>query len=381
MTTEGTRMALISAHTAATDVASVVTDLASQLSVSDDPSFIVVFCGHDLDGTAVAAGLVGHLPTARVVSCSSAGEFTERAHSRGGAAAVAFPRSVAATVATALVDVSGGVSEGVSSAVEALESQLGASLRGLDPNRHVGLVLIDGLAGHEEEINQALGRAAPFLSFVGGSAGDDLRFERTWVATDWAGPSQGAVLAVLELTTPFTVLKTCSFEPSARSYTVTKADLASRTVHQLDGRPVLEVYAEAVGGSPAELGTSVFMAHPFGVMIDGLSWIRSPQQITSDGGLKFYCRLPEGTRIHLMDPTDLVADTASALSQAREQLNGHIGGGLLFNCILRRLELDATNRHDEFLRVFDGIPLAGLHTYGESWLGHINQTCTGLLIG
>jgi hypothetical protein len=376
-------MPVISAHTTATDVTSVVDDIAGQLvAVETDPSFILVFCGHEHDGSAIAAGLVGRMPKARVIGCSSAGEFTERTNSTAGVAAVAFPRSVAATVATALVDVGGGgVREGVAAAVDSLESQLGASLRGLDPHRYVGVVLIDGLCGHEEEINQALGRAAPFLSFVGGSAGDDLRFERTWVATDRATCAEGAVLAVLELTTPFTVLKTCSFVPSEQSFTVTRADLATRTVYELDERPVLEVYAAAAGVGVGELGTSVFMAHPFGLMIDGLPWIRSPQQITPDGGLKFYCRLPEDTKIYLMDPTDLVADTTSALAQAREQLAGHVGGGMLFNCILRRLELDATDRHAEFLRIFEGIPLAGLHTYGESWLGHINQTCTGLLVG
>lgn len=81
-----------------------------------------------------------------------------------------------------------------------------------------------------------------------------------------------------------------------------------------------------------------------------------------------------------MDPTDLVADTAAAVAQAQAQLNGTASGGLLFNCILRRLDLDASDRHEAFLDIFKDMSVAGLHTYGESWLGHINQTCTGLLL-
>ena len=49
-----------------------------------------------------------------------------------------------------------------------------------------------------------------------------------------------------------------------------------------------------------------------------------------------------------------------------------------FNCILRRLEMDADDSHGAFTECFDA-PTAGFHTYGESWLGHINQTLTAIL--
>lgn len=382
MTTDNQRTSLLSAHTAATDTATVISDLSGQLIAGQrDPSLIVFFCGHQLDGAALASGLAGRMPGASVVGCSSAGEFTQRAFSSRGAAALAFPRSVAPRVATAVVDVTGGIIEGVETAAEDLERQLGTRLRDLDPQRYVGLVLIDGLSSQEEEINQALGRVAPFLSFVGGSAADDLEYERTWMATDRLSVDRGAVLAVIELSVPYTVLKTCSFVPTAHSFTVTRADALRRIVYELDGRPVLDVYAEAFGVTPDKLDDALFRRHPMGVMIDTQPWIRAPQAPMPDGSLRLYCRLPEDTKIHLMEATDLIQDTRTALAASAAQLGGDIRGGLLFNCVHRRLDLDETGRLGEYVRIFEDIPVAGLHTYGESWLGHINQTCTGLLLG
>jgi hypothetical protein len=34
-----------------------------------------------------------------------------------------------------------------------------------------------------------------------------------------------------------------------------------------------------------------------------------------------------------------------------------------------------------YIATFGSIPAAGFHTYGESWLGHMNYSLTGLVFG
>jgi hypothetical protein len=242
-------------------------------------------------------------------------------------------------------------------------------------------VLFEGLHMREEAANEALGNVAPLLSFVGGSAGDDLAFESTRVFHNGEVCDDGAALLLFDMAVPFVISKTCSFRPTATHWKVTRADLANRVVYELDGKPILPMYAAAVKTSPDKLDGSVFMSHPVGLMIDGQPWIRSPMRALPDGGLKFYCRIAEGMDVHLMESTDLVEDTRLSLADAEKRLGSPIAGGLAFNCILRRLQMDTSSLHGPFLELFRGKAIAGFHTYGESWLGHINQTVTALYFG
>jgi len=137
-------------------------------------------------------------------------------------------------------------------------------------------------------------------------------------------------------------------EPTGTRFRITRADVGERIVWEIDGRPATEAYAEAVGVEVQELDSATFMRSPVGLMIDGEPWIRSPQQVIDGGGLKFYCQILEGIDVDLMHSTNLIAETRNALQQAVDELGTPAAGGVLFNCILRRLELDATSQQQAF---------------------------------
>jgi hypothetical protein len=342
---------------------------------------VLFFASSVYDPTDLAGPIAHAFPDAAVIGCSTAGEFTDQVMGTGGISAIALPYGILTGAVAALGDLSMDAAAGTWSAVHALEASLEIPLRELDPSFHLGLALIDGVNAVEETVNEVLGNAAPVLDVVGASAADDLAFRSTWVSVGEHISYRGVALMVCQAGVPFQVVKTCSFLPTGRGLRITDADPATRTVRTMDGRPAVLAFADAVGVPVDRLDASLLISHPLGQMIDGQPWIRSPQAVLPDGSITFYAQVLPGIEAQVMRATDLVADTRTALAEARAALGGTASGGIMFNCILRRLEIDAGQLGPAFLQAFNGLPLAGFHTYGESWLGHVNQTLTGIVFG
>ena len=369
---------IYSAHARAEASSSAADQLVAQLQGAD-PAAVVFFYSMNQDGEQIGQQLEQAFPEAVVIGSSSAGEFTGEQTSTDGAVAIALDRRIVEDATGAYFDYDGDVVEAAQHTAEALGDRLGVALRQADPSKYLGIVLNDGLSGREEMVNRGLGNAAPTLNFVGGSAGDALDFERTEVYFDGAVHDTGTVLMLLSMTAPFEVLKTCSFEPVGQRFSITRADEDDRIVWEFDGRPATEAYADAIGADAEELDAGDFMASPVGLMIDDEPWIRSPAQVVDGGGIQFFCSISEGMTVDLMRSTGLVQETRKDVQQIIDSLDKP-AGMLAFNCILRRLEIDEHDSHDDFLQAFP-VPVTGFHTYGESWLGHINQTLTAVVFG
>jgi hypothetical protein len=267
--------------------------------------------------------------------------------------------------------------EGVSAAIDGLGSAVGQSAADLDPGKYFGLVLHDGLSVAEEAVMSRLS-ARTNVPFIGGSAGDDVKFERTHVFLNFQPHTAASVLALIEPAGRYAVLKTQSFEVTDRVLEVTDVDEATRTVRSFNGKPAAEEYASQLGVSVADLPDQ-FQSHPVGlVMGDGEPYVRSPQRI--DGtNVVFYCQVKPGMKLRVLNSVDIV-------EQTRQDLNAKLGefgacnGVINFHCILRTLELEAKGQCDAYAALFSKVPMVGFSTYGESYIGHINQTSTMVLL-
>jgi hypothetical protein len=248
----------------------------------------------------------------------------------------------------------------------------------MDPQAFVGLVLQDGMSGAEESVMARLSGATN-LPFVGGSAGDDLAFERTNVYVGAEGGSGRAALASIKPAGGYRILKTQSFRVLDQVLEVTECEPETRTIVSFNDKPAAEAYAEALGVSVSKLADE-FGTHPLGLVVEGGEpFVRSPREI-QDGKVAFYCQVLPGMKLHVLEATEIVEQTKADLAEALSEL-GSCSGVINFHCILRTLELEARGACEAYGKVFADVPMVGFSTYGESYVGHINQTSTMVLLG
>lgn len=82
--------------------------------------------------------------------------------------------------------------------------------------------------------------------------------------------------------------------------------------------------------------------------------------------------------LSLLESKNIVEDTQAAITKKQQEMPT-ITGIVNFHCILRTLELENKNQTTAYGNIFKDIPTIGFSTYGEEFIGHINQTSTMLI--
>lgn len=352
---------------------------AAQLRTSLDgfeARFVAFFATPSLDPTRLGAAMHRRFGDVPSLGCTTAGELGSGKMRQGSVVLMALDGD---TVHDARVAVVGDAND-PASVKHALQAIGGGDqpVSHLDPERHVGLVLHDGLQAAEERVMSWLCEFTN-VPFVGGSAGDGLKFENTTTFVNFEPQSGTSVLAMLEPTRPYRILKTQSFRVLDQVLEATEVREATRTVVAFNGEPAAEEYARALGVTLSE-APSHFLRHPVGALVDGGEpFVRGLQRI-SGTDIVLFCHIVQGTRVHLLEAENAVEGTRRDLDAALAAMPS-CAGIINFDCVERRGALEQEGRLESYGAVFERVPTIGFSTYGESYIGHINQTATMLLLG
>ncbi|MEN8214810.1 MAG: FIST N-terminal domain-containing protein [Pseudomonadota bacterium] len=369
-------MNIITAESTKDIIEDIVPDI--KLQIGDfDAKMVLFFASAKFDPAQTAEKMQHAFGESLVFGCSTAGEIVSGQMLKNSVVAMAFNSEI---IGEAKIEVVENIKDesgvkGIDKAFAAFENYFEMPMRALDFQNYVGIALIDGLSGAEEGLMDRIGDLTNVL-FVGGSVGDDLKFETTYVYANGKVYTNAALLVLIKPKVNFGLLKTQSFCQLPQKLVATKVNEFERTVIEFNNKPAVVAYAEAVGSSVEEV-SSRFMVNPVGLMIDDEPYVRSPQQIKGNN-MVFYCNVLEGMELTLLESGDIIGDTRVAIEEKQKEM-GSISAIINFHCILRTLELEKKGLTGSYGEIFSDIPTIGFSTYGEEYIGHVNQTSTMLV--
>lgn len=346
-----------------------------------DMSLVVFFCSSRYDLGVLGAELNQRFAGVKVVGCTTAGEIGPNGYCDYSLSGASFPADSVVAVTRRFDDLQQfDIAKG-----QAFVSTLLQEMEAMAPNSGTedcfAFLLIDGLSVREEPVVRTFQNALGQIPLVGGSAGDDLEFVRTWVFHNGAFHTDSAVLVLGSTSYPFKTFKTQHFVSDAERLVVTEADSSRRIVKEINGLPAAEEYARVIGSTVADLSSLRFANSPVVVVIDGTDYVRAIQKANPDGSLTFFCAIDEGLVLRVAHGENLLENLNQTFATLREQI-GPPQAVLACDCILRNLEIKQDDLSGSVGEIFHRNNAVGFSTYGEQFGGvHVNQTLTGIAFG
>ncbi|MCO5163393.1 MAG: FIST C-terminal domain-containing protein [Mesorhizobium sp.] len=364
-----------------TDAEAFAAGVGSEARTIDAAFALIFFSQALIRADELSAALRRQAPWLPYAACSTAGEITPGGLEEGQAIAILLPASSFAVDCTMIRDLStagmGDITAQVEEVKRTRRERDGVARR----SGTFALCFIDGMSFAEEAVTSALHWGLDDIPLIGGSAGDDLKFETTTLILNGAVARDCAIVALVSTDLPFQVFKTENFVPTGEKLVVTASDPDRRVVREFNAAGAADEFAAAIGIEAGSLTPMSFASHPVVVRVGGEYYCRSIQKVNPDGSLTFFCAIDDGIVLTIAQPTGMVESTRQALNRVADSLGG-IDLVLGFDCVLRRL--DARNRQvfREMSELYRANNVVGFGTYGEQYRSmHLNQTFTGIAFG
>lgn len=368
-------------YTNSQDEVQAIKDITSKIDLANTAIiFMFVNSNYNLERLAEAITSFGNVP---LMGCTTAGSINSGIFEDEGITAIALPSEhFYATI------------ENFENLTQLDADQIHSSTQNALTNisNHVDsdknlrwskfcVQLIDGTTGCEERFTEQISQALSYIPFIGGSAGDKLRFKKSFVFTNGQFQTNSASVAFCATTLQVKPFFHQHFDASPDYLIVTSTDTDSRKIKTFNGLPASEEYARHIDVSVDELSPEVFSLHPLIVQVGGENYIRSIQRANKDGSLTFYCSIARGIILKVAKTKDIVISLDDAMDEMINEM-GSINFILGFNCILRYLEMLEEDKIQDIEMIHRAINLSGFNSYGEQFQSaHINQTFTGLAFG
>lgn len=332
------------------------------------PNIIIVFISPIFDQEEAIKGIRSIIGEGPLVGCSSAGSITNRGSFRNSVTVCAINSDS--------IRFSYGIGNNVSRNPRSAGREAARQSSKLENiAREVYIMFSDGLSGNGTDIlrgaQEILGTG---FSIIGGSATDDLRFQKTYqyfnnTCTD------SVVGLLISGNIDISTGKAHGWQPIGRPHKITRA--RSNLIKEIDRRRAVELYEEYLGKTSDELEiegiAKLGSNYPLGMQVKGKEeyLIRAPLKIKDSGSLMLSAEIPENEDINLMigDRNLALEATKAACRDALTSIRkSRIKFAIVFSDIAR-LQLLRKDPQSEAEIIKDmlgpDVPFFGCYTCGE----------------
>lgn len=336
------------------------------------PDFTIAFASASFKQSEAVRGIREAAGNTLFVGCTDAGAITNDGPTQKSVAVMAIASPEISFYTGLGRDIKDGAREAGASVAREVKTKADKPLRAF-------IMLPDVLTGNGADIVRGvLDVLGPHFPVVGGAAGDDFLFEKTYQYRDDEVES-GAVAGV-GLAGKFTmgIGVRHGWVPIGMPMKVTKAKGA--TLGELDGKPAISIYEDYFGQKADELRKEALarlaITYPLGLKIPEYQeeyLIRDPITVNPDGSIVCAAEIPEGSEVRLMigskeKAVEAAQDAARHLMKEFAIDHARPKFVLMFNCIARE-KLFGVKANDEIQAVMQiigpDVPLLGFYTYGE----------------
>lgn len=341
---------------------------------SEKTCFILAFIPASLDVEETVEALNRYGDGVPVFGCTTAGQITPNGYENDALLLLAFPKNnfrCASVLFNALTPF----------------SETGIALKARQDNTHfrhtagwhrLGLIFSDGVSAQEDVLISTLEAVLDNVPIFGGSAGDGLRFQETFVLHKGRAFKNAAVLLLIETNLQFQGIGFDHFLPKNEPLVITAADPDTRCVYEINGSPAALEYARLVGCDVDALSPLVFAENPLLLELNQTHYVRAIADATDTHGLSFMAAIDEGLIMTLGEGQEIMQtlDMGLGVRNRREEPPDFILG---FDCVLRKLEIEQKDLQDPVSEILSRRRVLGFNTFGEQCFGlHMNQTFVGV---
>jgi len=335
--------------------------------VNGKPSLVLVFSVERFNQEKLLQGVRNVVGNAKLMGCCGAGIISEKGLSKNSVG-VMIIASDELDVGVALAR---DISKNPKKAGEKVARVLKNEVR-LSKNPSI-ILLPDGFTCNVSEIVKgAYNILGPRFKLIGGGAGDNLRFIKTYQFVNQEVYTNSLAAAMIASPSPIGIGIAHGWEPLGEFLVVTKAK--NKTVIEFDGKPAILAYQKCCKLdkiSPEEF-PEIGMKHPLGMPdIAGNYIIRDPISLNEDGSINCVAEVPVGSVVRIMkgDSDGIILAAERAAKHAKSALgNNEPAFAIIFDCVSRLLLLGRRAEEEiEKVRRIIGkhVPLIGFHTFGE----------------